>query len=36
MVIKGAFKLLSVHIDMLVSSKLFDEKINLQPGRPNY
>lgn len=35
MVIIGAFKLLSVHTDMLDSSEPFAEKVNLQPGRPN-
>lgn len=35
MVIIDAFKLLSVHIDMLVKSEALAEKVHLQPERPN-
>lgn len=35
MMIIDAFKLLSLHIDMLVSSEALAEKVHLQPKRPN-
>lgn len=35
MVIIDAFKLLSVHIDMLVKSEELAEKVHLQPERLN-